>query len=143
MMINAGWYNTIGETGRGTFSRIIEGKIGWREQQQIAKALESQTKTKIIYNSKAARKDGNHFNGDENTIHLKNSAKNMRRGLFYEEVQHALDEQTGAYGILRSHIPSQNRALHAITARNIVQNPILPTTTEQNSRLLRLADQWQ
>jgi hypothetical protein len=103
----------------------------------IATALRRQTGTTIHYDSALARQFGNHFDTQLNQIHLVGGAAKQRRGLFYEEVQHAFDHHAGAY------LPSMtNKQLHSVTARNLVDNPLLPTTPEHNAALLKLAEDW-
>jgi hypothetical protein len=99
--------------------------------------LRRQHGTTIVYDSELAQRYGNHFDPTTNQIHLQGGASKHRRGLFYEEVQHAFDHHAGAYDASLT-----NKQLHAITARNLVENPLLPTTAEQNAALLELADEW-
>lgn len=119
------------------FSDLIEGRIKSTEMNQIATALKRQHCTTIVYNSPLAKR-GSFFAPDENVIHFQGGAAQQRRGLFYEEIQHAFDHHAGVYeGI------SNNFKLHSVTARKLVDNPLLPTTSEQNARLLKLADDWK
>lgn len=140
---NASRLNSIaGMSGRygevGDFSKLIGGKIRASEMNGIASVLEQQHGTKIIYDSPlAALHKENYFHPETNLIHLQGGVSKQRRGLFYEEVQHAFDHHGGAYSGKLT-----NKQLHAITARNIVENPLLTTTPEQNRALLDLAERW-
>ena len=85
----------------GVFSNLIAGRIRSTEMTKIARVLRKQTGTAIHFDSPLAKGGlGNHFNPLTNEIHLFGGASMQRRGLFYEEVQRALDHHAGAYGIL-------------------------------------------
>jgi hypothetical protein len=132
----AGLNGRIGEVG--DFSKLVGGKIRTSEMNGIASVLEHQHATKIIFDSPlAALRQGNYFHPETNLIHLQGGIAKQRRGLFYEEIQHAFDHHGGAYAVKLT-----NKQLHAITARNIVENPLLPTNPEQNRALLDLAERW-
>ena len=135
----------------GTFSKVVKGRIGESGAKEIEDKLFNETGTRIVYGSAEMRgrfafnpfsRSLNEFNPATNTIHFFDDIDRVRRGVFYEEVQHAFDYHSGAYNHLLPGAytsPLLNARLHAITARNIANNQLLPTTAGQTLRLLRLA----
>lgn len=73
-----------------------------------------------------------------NQVHLVGEKARQRRGLFYEEIQHAFDYHAGLY-----HDGMSNWKIHAVTARCMKANPLLRTTAAQNAALLKLAEVWE
>ena len=125
---------------QGTFSNIIQGKIKGGEMQSIAGQLEKMTGTKIIWNSNEA-KSGNFFDLGRNQIHLQGGVDKQRRGMFYEEVQHAMDYHADPNLITD---PSKtNKQKHATTAERMIDNPLLPTSQEEKQSLKKLSDDWK
>lgn len=118
---------------RGEFSKMIAGNIKKNDMLRIGAALTREHGTTFVYNSPLARaKRTNFFSKTTNEIHFQGGIDKQHRGLFYEEVQHAFDHHCGRYsGELT------NEQLHAITAQNIIDNPLLPTTPEDNVNLAR------
>jgi hypothetical protein len=129
----------IGEVG--TFSKAIGGTLSRNKITSIAAKLENQHGTKIIFHSPVAKAEGNHFNPFTNEIHLQGGITKQRRGLFYEEVQHAFDHHAGLYDDYYAGKIS-NRQLHAITAQQIIDNPILELSDDAISALRKIAEEW-
>jgi hypothetical protein len=128
----------IGEVG--TFSEIIRGDIRSKAMRKIGSALKKQYGTKIVYNSDAVARGGGHFDWAKNEIHFQGGELKQRKGLFYEEVQHAIDYHNGEYGLDPSDL--DNFELHSITAKNLAANPLLHTSDMENVKLLELSKRW-
>lgn len=105
----------------------------------VSGKLHDAHETKAVFNSPLARRAGNHFDKDTNTIHFKGGSSKMRKGLFYEEVQHAFDHHAGLMEAYWARRISYSQA-HAITARQIISNPLFDLTSEDIARLTAYAE---
>lgn len=73
-----------------------------------------------------------------NEIHIKGGASKQLGGLIFDEIQHALDDHAG----LHNRLGRNNEMIHAVTARELAANPMLPTTAQENAKLVAQANKW-
>lgn len=82
----------IGEAS-GLANQVIQGTTTRKQTRMIREHLRDTTGTEIIFGSKKAS-DVNYYDPRTNTIHLRSGSRNQPRGMFFEEVQHAIDGST-------------------------------------------------
>ncbi len=122
----------------GEFSNMIEGRVSASEIRHIENVLKRKTGTTIVFDSPLAQKRGvgNHFDKDKNMIHLQGGATKQRKGVFYEEVQHAFDHHANLYENYWAKKITYFEA-HSITAWEIINNPLFKITEADVMRLLQ------
>jgi len=123
----------------GSFSKAIKGKLS-SDEMGVMEGIAKQHAgvDKFIYESP----NGNQFYPGE--IHYAATKGQVRRGVAYEEIQHAFDHQIDQdIIIVASRSTADNLIVHAGVARRLAQNQLLPTTAEENILLYRLASRLE
>jgi RHS repeat-associated protein len=139
--------NILREEG-GIANRLIPGKLPTKEAKQLAAYIEQLAKTKVYFRSPIAMKAGNHFNPHSNEIHVVNKVNQLPRGMFMEEVQHALDDFidmerniSSNFGVEGS--DAANKLLNAGTFERMAENPKFNLTPQEQQNLLEQASIWR
>ena len=109
--------------------------------KQLEAALTKNTGTKIVWRSREADKVGNHFNWDDNVIHLQTGRTNTVRGVLFEEIQHALDFKANPDWVFAPAMGGNNR-LHAGTFNRLANHTLFDLTHDEMMGFLRQAEDW-
>ena len=121
----------VADSEGGIANQILSGRVGGARAKQLADLIERTTGTKVFFNSKLAIEEGgNFFNSATNEIHLLDRARAVKQGVFFEEIQHALDNASGLLETLPSSsmIGTEegqilNLQLHAPVFERMASNP--------------------
>ncbi|GHB91297.1 hypothetical protein GCM10007047_02940 [Cerasicoccus arenae] len=113
----------------GEANRIAQGFGSIDDISFITRELRRKTGAEIVFSSREALRRGrsgvpigNYFDLDTNTIHLMTGRANTGRGVFFEEVQHALDQfYNPAWN--NPFIMQGNVNLHRGTFHRLANNP--------------------
>jgi hypothetical protein len=141
-------YIGVGEEG-GIANSIIEGVVSIAEQRRLARYIAKRHGTRVLLRDPVGR---NAFDPTTNTIHLRHPRNNLPRGVYYEEIQHALDfharRYEGLWPLPHPLSPSyrvENSKLHIITFKQIAKNEHgwFNLTAGQINDLLKKADDWE
>lgn len=134
---------------RGIASEIVQGLTTRREASFLRQQLKELAGTDIVYGSIKSR-GRNFFDSLDNKIHLRSGARQQPRGMFFEEIQHALDQRVanGALNDLRRFGFSENPVLanlrlHAGTFRRMAENPLFKLSPGERANLLQQAIKWE
>ncbi len=126
----------------GGFARnIVPDDISRSEMKKIQDRLKSTTGTDVVPMSRQAQRYGNHFDPQSNAIHLVDRKPN--RGMFYEEVQHALDQRTPGLNDLPFPGTKGNELLHAGTFDRLADNKWFNLTPQQKQSFKDQAQAWR
>jgi hypothetical protein len=142
-----GWHRlNISEEG-GIANSIIGGIVSKADARRLARYIQQRHGTTTMFGSRF-----NDFDASTNTISLRHPRNAVPRGVFYEEIQHALDYHVGLYeGLLpipvegTSYHDAFNNRIHIIAFRNMAGNKLgwFELTQEQIEALLKRADEWE
>ena len=130
----------LGQEG-GIARGIVPDDISRGEMKKLQERLKSATGTEVVPMSRQAQRYGNHFDPQSNSIHLMDRKPN--RGMFYEEVQHALDQATPGLNDLPFPGTKGNELLHAGTFDRLADNKWFNLTPEQKQAFKDQAQAWR
>ena len=121
---------SLNEEG-GDANKILPGDLNADEIKELKRFVKKEAGTDILFKSREAKKEGNYFNWTTNEIHLKKGKTIQPRGMFLEEVQHALDDAKGHHEGFKNpwdemyigkKDPKPNLILHAGTFERMAEN---------------------
>jgi hypothetical protein len=128
----------------GYAARIAKGAIGEEEAARIIAELEKAHPggVKVVWNSpdtgfKMPQNYAAHPPGGPTEIHFMGGPAETERGVFFEEVQHALDRHAN-YDWIDAAKMGGNEKLHAGTFERLSKNDLFKMTPEEREAFLKL-----
>jgi RHS repeat-associated protein len=142
-------FNRILEEG-GIANNILPGNFNAEEIKELKRILKREGNSTVEFRSRAAELEGNHFDTVTKVVHVKGSKTSQPRGMFLEEIQHAIDEAVDPALNKSFNFGSQgskqaNTKLHVGTFERMSNNPSFEKfiTDIEREALLEQAAKWR